>query len=218
VVFALGGAADLGWHQVFGIEGGVDALVSPSHLILFAGGMLILTSPLAVGLVGPGRTHRPGAGVGAGARRRRAGACWATALAAFFLGYAVVFAATDATGTLTTIPEGQPGHEQAEMPTVLGLARYLVSTALLVLPLLLLYRRGPVRFGAATALVGAVAWLSAAIVDLPAAVVGGAATVTLAALVADVLLVRLDGGADRPPAAGSSWPARCCRPCCGRVT
>jgi len=46
VVFAVGGAADLGWHQVFGIEAAVDALVSPGHLILFAGVMLMLTSPL----------------------------------------------------------------------------------------------------------------------------------------------------------------------------
>lgn len=45
-VFAVGGVADLAWHQAFGIEAGIDALVSPSHLILFAGGMLILTCPL----------------------------------------------------------------------------------------------------------------------------------------------------------------------------
>src|SRR5262245_33483973 len=34
LVFAVGGVADLAWHQVFGIEAGVDALVSPSHLVL----------------------------------------------------------------------------------------------------------------------------------------------------------------------------------------
>ena|SRR5919109_193336 len=41
-----GGIADLAWHEVFGVEVALDALVSPSHVPLAAGGLLILTSPL----------------------------------------------------------------------------------------------------------------------------------------------------------------------------
>ncbi|MCA1706444.1 MAG: hypothetical protein LC808_25545 [Actinobacteria bacterium] len=45
-LFGLGGIGDMAWHQVFGVETGIDALLSPTHLLLFAGGLLILTSPL----------------------------------------------------------------------------------------------------------------------------------------------------------------------------
>src|SRR4051794_7166721 len=45
-VFAVGGVVDMVWHLVFGIEAGVDALVSPTHLVLLAGGALLLSGPL----------------------------------------------------------------------------------------------------------------------------------------------------------------------------
>jgi hypothetical protein len=46
LIFALGGIADLIWHMLFGIELGVDATISPSHLLLAVGGILIVTGPL----------------------------------------------------------------------------------------------------------------------------------------------------------------------------
>lgn len=46
VVFALGGLGDMTWHTVFGIEVGIDALLSPTHLLLFLGAELIVLSPL----------------------------------------------------------------------------------------------------------------------------------------------------------------------------
>jgi hypothetical protein len=45
-VFALGGIGDLVWHTVFGIEVSLDALLSPTHLALLTGILLILTSPI----------------------------------------------------------------------------------------------------------------------------------------------------------------------------
>ena len=42
LVFGLGGVLDLLWHTAFGI----DALLSPSLLVLFVGGMLLLTAPV----------------------------------------------------------------------------------------------------------------------------------------------------------------------------
>lgn len=45
-IFAAGGAADLAWHEVFGIEAGIDALLSPSHLLLFAGAGFLLAGPV----------------------------------------------------------------------------------------------------------------------------------------------------------------------------
>jgi hypothetical protein len=46
LLFAVGGVADLGWHEVFGIETGIDALLSPSHLVLALAAALIFTGPL----------------------------------------------------------------------------------------------------------------------------------------------------------------------------
>lgn len=46
IVFAFGGIFDMAWHAVFGIEIGIDALFSPSHLILGAGMALLMSGPL----------------------------------------------------------------------------------------------------------------------------------------------------------------------------
>ncbi|MEE8600912.1 hypothetical protein [Euzebya tangerina] len=46
VIFGLGGVGDMIWHTIFGIETGLDALFSPTHLLLFAGILLILSTPL----------------------------------------------------------------------------------------------------------------------------------------------------------------------------
>jgi hypothetical protein len=49
MVFGAGGVGDLIWHQVFGIEVGIAALLSPTHLLLLCGGTLVVTSPLRSG-------------------------------------------------------------------------------------------------------------------------------------------------------------------------
>lgn len=46
LVFWAGGAADMIWHILFGIEVTVEALYSPTHLALAFGSGLILTGPL----------------------------------------------------------------------------------------------------------------------------------------------------------------------------
>ena len=46
VIFGMGGVGDMIWHQVFGIEVGIAALLSPTHLLLLFGGTLVVTSPL----------------------------------------------------------------------------------------------------------------------------------------------------------------------------
>jgi hypothetical protein len=46
LVFFLGGVLDMLWHSVFGIEADVEALLSPSHLVLALGSTLMLTGPL----------------------------------------------------------------------------------------------------------------------------------------------------------------------------
>jgi len=46
LIFALGGVLDMLWHAVFGIEADVEALLSPSHLVLATGAALFVTGPL----------------------------------------------------------------------------------------------------------------------------------------------------------------------------
>jgi Tol biopolymer transport system component len=46
-IFAGGGILDLIWHSLFGIEADVQALVSPTHLLLAAGLFLMITGPLS---------------------------------------------------------------------------------------------------------------------------------------------------------------------------
>src|SRR3989442_3909505 len=46
VLFAAGGVGDMIWHEIFGIEVNVEALLSPTHLVLALGSTLIFTGPL----------------------------------------------------------------------------------------------------------------------------------------------------------------------------
>ena len=46
IIFAVGGVLDLIWHILFGIEMNVDALLSPTHLMLALGVVLMVTGPL----------------------------------------------------------------------------------------------------------------------------------------------------------------------------
>lgn len=44
-IFFLGGLGDMTWHTLLGIESGVDALLSPTHLLLAIGAILIVAAP-----------------------------------------------------------------------------------------------------------------------------------------------------------------------------
>lgn len=45
-VFFLGGVGDMIWHEVFGVEADIDALLSPTHLLLAVGLTLMVSGPL----------------------------------------------------------------------------------------------------------------------------------------------------------------------------
>jgi hypothetical protein len=45
-VFVAGGIGDLLWHTLLGVEADLEALLSPTHLILAIGGVLIGSGPL----------------------------------------------------------------------------------------------------------------------------------------------------------------------------
>ncbi len=45
-VFGLGGIGDAIWHSVFGVESSLDALLSPTHLVLLGSMLLAATAPV----------------------------------------------------------------------------------------------------------------------------------------------------------------------------
>jgi hypothetical protein len=56
-IFAVGGLCDMIWHLIFGIEASVDALLSPTHLMLALGMTLLITGPFRAACR---RTDTPG--------------------------------------------------------------------------------------------------------------------------------------------------------------
>ncbi len=57
ILFLIAGVGDMVWHVVFGIEDGVEGLVSPTHLALALGGGWMVAGPLRAAL---GRAEAPG--------------------------------------------------------------------------------------------------------------------------------------------------------------
>ena len=50
VLFVTGAVGDGIWHEIFGIEVDLEALLSPTHLLLFIGGFLMVTMPVRAAL------------------------------------------------------------------------------------------------------------------------------------------------------------------------
>jgi hypothetical protein len=190
LAFGAGGIGDMLWHVAFGVETGLDALLSPTHLVLLTGGALVLTSALRAGWARPLDPAGPSL---RGELPAVLSLVLVTALAAFFLLYVSVFTGPAAAQELTPIPEGAPGHEAAELPAVAGLSAYLVTTALLVAPVLLAERAGRRPRGLIVLLVAVVAWLSVSVGGFTPYGTAAATAVTLAAAVAELLVARLDG-------------------------
>ncbi|HEX5502978.1 MAG TPA: LpqB family beta-propeller domain-containing protein [Thermomicrobiales bacterium] len=62
LIFWAAGAGDLVWHQLFGIEVSVEALLSPTHLALALGAVLMVSGPLRAAWRRPGALPRDPAG------------------------------------------------------------------------------------------------------------------------------------------------------------
>ena len=176
-LLAAGGPLDLAWHTAFGIEAGVDALLSPTHLLLLAGGVLLLSAPLRDAWASSdlrGRQAVPAV----------ASLALVAAVVAFFFQYASPFHELEAfTGG---------GHTVSE----LGLASIALTNLIMLAPVVLLaVRFEHVPAGSATLLFGGVATVVAISGDsVPAAVVAAAFAGGLAA---DGLALMLRPGATR---------------------
>jgi hypothetical protein len=186
VLFVAGGVADGAWHTVFGVEVGVAALLSPSHLLLLSGGLLMVTSPVRSAWSSPDLPARS-------PFTALFPALWATALTTMVVLFFFQYLSAFVTRTPST-PQG-PGPEGL-LTTIVGVASVLATNLILVAPVLLLARRWRLPFGTVALLAGAGAVGLTSLRELelgalvPAMVAGG--------LAADLLLARLRPRPDRP--------------------
>jgi hypothetical protein len=183
VVFAVGGVTDMVWHLLFGVESSIDALISPTHLLLLTGGFLIGTSPIR------SCWHRPiGRDVGwklAGPAVLATGLI--TLLAQFFYMYA---------SGLSTEAFAVPYSLENEFPIAYGLQAVTITNVLLFGSALVLIRRWDPPIGTFT-LFGSLLGIGMQALDgfsqpldIVPAVVGG--------VLADVLAQRLNPNPARP--------------------
>lgn len=186
-VFAIGAAGDLVWHETLGIEVGVEALLSPTHLLLLAGGLVALSAPFraawALDEQAPSmRTFAPTV----------LALVLLTALVGFFLLYLSPFL-NNAAGTRFARPPGvahdHPSSDVGELQQLLGIASILMTSVLFAVPAHLLLRRWRPPAGAFTLFFGVLTFLFVALNEFgqPSAILAGLA----AGVVIDVLAGRV---------------------------
>ena len=193
-LFAVGGAGDMTWHLVFGIERDIDALFSPTHLLLFTGIALIVASPFRDAWSAPD----------AGAPGLRAflpalaSLTLVVSLVGFFFMYWSPYTTWAPTRDIAAYVAGAPADYQESLRYYLvtdGVAAALTATLLFVGPLLLVLRRWRPPAGTATVLVTVPALLSSALEGFARPLLVVAALV--AGLVTDVLVRVLRPAPDR---------------------
>lgn len=184
-IFAAGGVGDLAWHTAFGIEEDVEALFSPTHLLLGIGIALIVTGPLRALWNSPGRTTN-----------------WRTVgpalLSASLLISTLTFFMLFAHPVTQVIAGRSHRHFSNDVGIIAGMMGLLMTAGLLVGPVLLLLRRWRLPFGTLT-LIWGLNTLAMTIIDYeqPEQLWMGAAMLA-GAILCDLLLFRLRPGVARP--------------------
>lgn len=189
-VFAVAGVLDMFWHILFGIEVNVDALLSPTHLMLALGAILMATGPLrACWLRYPASQKLrflqflPG----------MLSATLLFSLLAFFTQFS--HPAIDPWAAHAYQPIGYPSlipfYSQA-----LGIDSILLQTAILMSFVLLLTRRWQLPFGSFTLLFTLNAIFISFLNDYYVLII----PIALAGLSADILCRWLKPGVERPGA------------------
>ena len=190
VVFGASGVGDLIWHAIFGIEANLDALISPTHLLLATGAALIVSGPMR-------------------ATRSRTGGRWmdqapmvlsltmVIALLAYMTQFAHPF------GFVWAISSARPMSGLDPFPAqAVGLLGVMLQAAIWMGPILLTVRRRTLPVGSLTLVFGLTAVLMAftrakVLVTGPYLLIGVA---ILAGASADLLYGLLRPAQDRPAA------------------
>lgn len=197
-IFAVGGAVDAAWHSLYGIEVDLEALLSPPHLLLLAGAMLMVTTPARAawrraGEVPSLRAFAPAL----------VSVTLATLLVGFFFMYSSGLYDFHATARFARVFE--PGGDLADLAFLeevlmaFGVVTRLATTVILMVPALLIVRRWTPPRGTFTVLFTTYAGFMLVLGDafqqsemMIAGVVAG--------LSADLLVAWLRPAVDRPTA------------------
>lgn len=185
--FLAGGVGDMLWHIVFGIEVNIEALLSPTHLLLALGGGLIVSGPLRAAWAHPESDDDRWAS-------------WLPALLSLTLLWSVLAFFTAYANPLaeTLVAQGhRPAtEEQLFLTQGLGIAGILLQTGLMMGLVLLVVRRRTLPFGSLTLVFTLSTFLTVSVHEdfqlLPFAVPAG--------LAADWLRWQLRPAAARPAA------------------
>ncbi len=172
VLFALGGVGDAAWHTAYGVERGVDALLSPTHLLLFAGLVLILTAPFRALVAASELPTSRWTLVGS--------VTSAAALVGFFLNFAWGLGIA----AFARVPY-DPVTEAGETQVIAGVASMLVTTVVLFGAAKVMLSAGRIPPGGVTALFVVVALLVSVAFDEDAE---GVAAALVAGVTLDLLL------------------------------
>jgi hypothetical protein len=125
VIFAVGGVGDMLWHEIFGVEKGVEGMISPTHLLLIVGATFVYGGPLR-----------------AAWQRRERGNLWPAMLSLFYL--FSLFTLVGQFANLFINPDLAVSRSYTiggEMPDLWGMASVVVPAAIAMGFILLAVRR-----------------------------------------------------------------------------
>ncbi len=143
-LFALGGVGDSVWHTVLGVETGIDALLSPTHLLLFIGMLAIVSAPIRAAWHDATMPTDPGVG---GFLAPLLSMIFSVTLVAFFFEYVWLPILEQAPQT-----PFNPDESQGELVAVLGVAGAVITTIVLMTGPIVTSRRWNLPFGSVTVL------------------------------------------------------------------
>jgi len=184
LLWVPGGLADLLWHEIFGFEASVDALLSPPHLVLALGYGLMASGPLRAAW------HRPDRWSGRWSRLFPAllSLTFLLSLITFFTQIAHPMANLWGHGS------GPASRGLASLAAELGVTGLLLEALILTGAILLLVRRFSLPFGALTVMIGINAALMGVLYEHGEYPVAQVLAMVAAGLITDVLLRVLEPG------------------------
>ena len=195
LIFLVGGAADMLWHQIFGIETSLRIAMSPSHMMLAAGGALLLTSQMRSWWASNEGGLRAVTGVLSGGLGTMMGTILIIGM----------------TGANTIAPTREytavAGAASTSTGASQGIQSYLLGTIVVLVPVLLMLRRRATPV-IATGVAGVIGVFIMVEREFPMPLTGGLIGMIAGAVLADAIVYRLDKrrGVDAPmrlPIAGA---------------
>ena len=191
VLFAAGGLGDMVWHLLFGVEIGLEPLLSPTHLVLFVSGLLVVTSPLRAAWSGLDDPSPP--------MSRFLPALLSTTILTATLAFFYMHFSPFLTDAMTAEPyrfaaeqvDDDVGAWLTDELQLEGFAAILLTTLILMAPTLLLLRRWRLPHGSLTLLFSTVVVLDSSLLgfEMGKAVLAG----VVAGFAADMLAQALQG-------------------------